>query len=322
MKNWGYNMLLKLKITFSEKWKSIISTFFAIIGAIYTIAEIIYQVFNSSIAFNLIKANCVGLLIIITIISVALNWKKLEISHFIKSADTKITIKVCDIFKQSGAFVIPTNTTFDTIMDNEFISRSSVQGQYQIRFFPNSSFSLDQLIEAGLSDIPYTTLVDGRKTKDKRYNIGTVCKITTPSPNIQHAYFLAVADINKYGKTENVTFEKITEALVSLWQNLNIKGHMEPILIPIIGTGKAGIKDASRDKIIQEIIFSFVNTAKEMKVTEHLVICVHPKDFAEKNLHWDDLHEYLRYICKYQISEHGSVEGTSENDTQIQWGNF
>lgn len=89
---------------------------------------------------------------------------------------------------------------------------------------------------------------------------------------------------------------------------------IETIRMPIIGTGRAGLKNASRDRIIQEIIFSFVLAAREMKVTEHLVICIHPSDFANKNLHWDDLCDYIRYTCKYQFLGHGKPEGKPESE--------
>ena len=285
--------------------------FFAFIGGAFTISEILNNVFNSTVGFDFMRKYTIEGIILFIIICIVINWEPLTFSCFLENADTKITICVCNIFSQKGALVIPTNTTFDTSMEDEFISIKSIQGQYQKRYYNNAISTLNNELDLALADKSYEILQDNRKTKIKRYEIGTTCKI---SKGLQHSYFLAVADINKYGKTENVTLEKITTALVALWQNLNEIGHVETLRIPIIGTGRAGLKNASREKIIQEIIFSFVSTAREMKVTENLVICIHPSDFANKNLNWDNLCEFLKYTCKYQIPKQESLEGHPEKD--------
>ena len=273
-----------------------------------------HTVFASNFGFDFIRSHTVLLSVGLAILCVVLNWKPLYFTCFLENADTKVTLLVGDILRQKGAFVIPTNTTFDTLMDDEFISVHSVQGQYQEKYYCHNTSALNREIAQALDNVPFIMVEDGRATNTKRYEIGTTCKIST---GLQHAYFLAVADINKHGKPENVTFENITTALVSFWQKLNEIGHLENIVIPIIGTGRAGIKNASRDKIIREIIFSFVVAAREMKVTENLVICVHPKDFAQKNLHWDELCEYLRYTCKYQYEENNTREGKPESEAVV-----
>jgi hypothetical protein len=221
---------------------------------------------------------------------------------------------VGDIFHQKGAMVIPTNTTFDTLMDDEFISIHSVQGQFQEKYYHNNLKLLNSQLKDSLDGNPYIELTDNRHTNAKQYEIGTACKI---SIGIKHTYYLAVANINKFGKPINATVHDITKALVSFWQHLNTMGHLEALLIPLLGTGRAGVKDASRDKIVQEIIFSFIAAAREMKVTESLIICIHPSDFAQKNLHWDDICDYLHYMCKFKYSEQLSkTEGEPENEVE------
>lgn len=194
-------------------------------------------------------------------------------------------------------------------MEDEFISVKSVQGQYQERFFNRNLSKLDRELELGLSKKEHILPTDGRTTKAKRYPLGTVSKV---SHDLQHDYFLAIANVNQFGRPENVTFENITESLVSLWNELNLIGHLENIRIPIIGTGRAGLPNASRDQIIQEIIFTYLVASQEMNISENLIICIHPSDFTNKNLHWDDLCEYLRYSCKYALQNRDfSIEDQS-----------
>lgn len=310
MKCWAYKTKYAFVQTIYTQWKDILALFFAIIGGLFTIAEMLNNVFENTIGYTFIRTNTLWIIIMSLFASIFFKRRTLRFTCFLENTDIKITLLVGDMLQQKGAFIIPTNTTFDTLMDDEFISLKSVQGQYQEKFYPRMLSTLNKEIAQELDGKSYTVVEDGRTTNTKRYAIGTMCKITK---GLQHAYFLAVADINKHGKPENTSFENITSSLVNLWQNLNEIGHLESIIIPIIGTGRAGIKDVSRDKVVREIIFSFVVAAREMKITENLVICVHPMDFAEKNLHWDDLCEYLRYICKYQYLENTTHNGTPEN---------
>ena len=287
-----------------------LSFWFAVPGVAFTFSEIMDRVFNQPDVYALLRSNFVLLLAATFLISICLNWQALKCSHFLAGTDIKITLLVRDILKQKDAVVISTNTTFDTLMDDEFISIKSVQGQFQEKYYHNNLGQLNKQLAEALDGKPYIDLTDGRQTNTKQYAIGTVCKI---SINAKHAYFSAVADINKFGKPINTKMNDIITALVNLWQSLNTIGHIEALSIPLIGTGRAGVKDASRDIIIQEIIFSFIVAAKEMKVTENLTICVHPSDFSQKNLHWEDMCEYLKYMCKFKHSARlDKVEGQPE----------
>ncbi|WP_274940992.1 macro domain-containing protein [Chordicoccus furentiruminis] len=140
----------------------------------------------------------------------------------------------------------------------------------------------------------YITLNDGRDSKNKRYMIGTVCRISEKN---RRAYFLADSDINAKGIPIDVDASDISMSLVSLWDTLAIEGNQEPYRIPLLGTGKARAKDASRNEVVREIILSFLAATKEHKITESLTICIHPKDFDK--IDWDALCEFLKYESQY-----------------------
>ena len=55
----------------------------------------------------------------------------------------------------------------------------------------------------------------------------------------------------------------MTQALVSLWDYLSKEGHSEMITIPVIGTGRGGLKDGNIEDVIHETIFSFTLAAQE-----------------------------------------------------------
>ena len=60
------------------------------------------------------------------------------------------------------------------------------------------------------------------------------------------------------------------------------RGNLEDVAIPLIGTGRAGIRNVTREKVVKEIINSFMESSKQRKVTENLIICVHPFDLGKK----------------------------------------
>ncbi|MBR5346753.1 MAG: hypothetical protein IK129_03825 [Deltaproteobacteria bacterium] len=309
------NWVLTFKYSLKRLIKNILSVFakaFSIAGILFTVAEVADKVFEYHGLFKVYKDNYWIILIILFIISIYKHWDSLIFKIYIAgSSDVSITLKVGDALSNEGAIIIPTNTTFDTCMKDDFISKSSVQGQYQIKFFKDNLEKLDELINDGLKGRTSSQIKDGRNTKLEKYPIGEVSKVTWSK---KRAYFLADSNINERGIPQDVTISDLTDALVALWETLNILGNMETYSIPLLGTGKAGVKDASRDDVVKLIALTFLAATKEHKITENLIICIHPLDFEK--IHWDDLCEFLKYHCQFvnsrpiQNNKSGEIEVT------------
>lgn len=288
------NQLLK------NKWK-IISFVFEILGIVTLLIDILY-IFIPTFMEKL-NLSWIHLIILLTIsfcVSIYKNSPKLKRKYTLKNRDINITIVVGDIFKQPGAKVIPTNTSFDTTMDDEFISINSIQGQFQNIFFKNNLGNLDNQIEYSLKEVPILKKYeDGRKTKTNCYACGTVAKITHTN---NRYYFLGLADVNKNGKP-NAEYENILIALQGLWDYLLENGHIENLVIPIIGTGKAGIAEATRMKVLKDTIYSFVAMSNEKKITNNLILCIHPDDLLDNKINIDEVFEFVDYLSKYKYDE-------------------
>lgn len=296
MKNWGYKFTYIFKWTIS-KYKKLIIMWFSILGLFLTGNELLQFFFKSSIIEQYIRLYPIQILLFTLIIAFVLVKQPLKKTFCLQDSDIKLTLKVRDILKEEEAIVIPTNTTFDTKMDDEFISVKSVQGQFQEKYFKGNLSTLDNLIEKSLEGVSYIQL-ERQHSKNKKYPIGTVSKVCVSG---KHVYLLAVADINTYGKPEGASFSKIQEALEGLWSTLNNKGHVENISIPILGTGRAGIKEP-REKVIREIIFSFIACCRSTKLTENFSICIHPTDLRDANFKLETLYEFLDYMCKFGLA--------------------
>lgn len=298
MKSWGYRIILKYFAPISRNPIQYISCAFALLGAFYTLVEIEQGVFGSEILLMIFRNNIIIIILSIIFISIFLYRDKLEFSAFLGRKDDKITLKMSNLFKmRDTAIVIPTNTTFDTTMNNDFISEKSIQGQFQKKFYGVDFAELDKALQYSLDEQypnEYIELDDRKQTKRKRYSIGTVAKVTKEKT---HYYFLAVADISKSGRPENVTMQNLTQALVNLWNYLSKEGHSESVAIPVIGTGRAGLKDGNIEDVVHETIFSFALAMQEEFVAKGLTVCIYPPTLRNANVTWDDLCNYLKLQC-------------------------
>ena len=310
-----------LKRQIKKIWK-IFFTMLSILGALVAIGDAIDEIFHYDGLFQFYRQHVRTVMSIVFLISIKINWDNLKYTVKIKgSPDVSVTLKVCDALKNDGAVVIPTNSTFDTTMKDDFISPKSLQGQYQLKYYKESLLELDHIIAEGLKDKKYIDVNDGRTTKTKRYPIGTVCRVSEEYK--KRAYFLVDSDVNERGIPESTDVSDITRALVSLWEALNIIGNMEPYSIPVLGTGKAGVKNASRDEVVKQIVISFLAATREYKITENLTICIHHSDFDK--VHWDELCDFVKFQCSFSDHKIGvNIIGREEkisNKVELQIDN-
>lgn len=298
----------------SKRLWRIFTDVFATIGVLVMIAEAASDVFNYQGLFGFYRTHIWSIVAIILIGCVWKNWDRLKYTVKIaNSSDITITLRVRDALKNKGAIIIPTNSTFDTVMEDEFISEGSLQGQYQMKYFRGRIPELDTKILEGLTEKKYVVLNDGRKHNSNRYPIGTVSRVNEKN---KRAYFLADSDIDPQGHPIDVDATDVSKALTSLWRDLGKNGNSEPYSIPLIGTGKARAKDVSRNEVAKQIILSFLASSKEHKITESLTICIHPGDFEK--IDWDGLCEFLKYQSQYANIKPANVGaiGTAETTTE------
>lgn len=304
MKAFIKNLVFKIKLKFIlpvyKEPIEYISAFFALIGGYFTLSEIEQAVLKTQFFIEIIREHKLLFLIFVLLFVLILRSKRLDHTEYLGTKDTTITLKLADLLSiKDSAIVIPINTTFDTTMDNCFISEKSIQGQFQKKLYGIDFSELDSAIKNSLDECYsdcFEVLNDRIKTNKKRYKIGTVAKITKQG---QHYYFLAVADVNKSGKTVNVTMENMTKALVGLWEYLAKEGHTEPITVPVIGTGRAGLSDGTFEDVVHETIFSFLTKSQDEFISRKMTICMYPSALSEANVTWERLCDYLDLQCRF-----------------------
>lgn len=282
-----------IQLLSKKKLKEIIGSSFSIIGGVWTIYQIL-EVIIPTIKNDIINPTIIATIIFL-IINFIIKFPRRTMEYYIKNKDIKIKIIIGDMLKESGGKIVPTNTTFDTKREGDFISEKSIQGQIQEKYFKNNIQSLDSLIEKELSSVKIHEKLNRVNSKNNRYEIGTTIKLII---NGEKYYFLALADVNEYGQAMS-SYENILISLPRLWEFILEKGHMEPMVIPVLGTGRAGINQ-SKENVIKQIIFSFIasNNGKK-KISNELKICINPEDIKNNFINIEEICNYVDSMCKY-----------------------
>lgn len=282
---------------FLHQWKRVLESFFYFLGLIATIVSILIFLLNTDLQ-NQMKDYCDFGIVIAVFLAIWLNRPKLSVIQQLPQRDIKIEIRVADIFDVKGAYVIGTNTTFDTEIGRGIISESSIQGQFTKKFFHNHN-ELDDLLNASLARVPTTLLNPEKKGKKQSYEMGTVVKIELKNGS---AYLLAMAMMNDMG-TAKTTIEDIKTSLSKLWKFISKDGGTEPVIIPILGSNYGRLRE-KRDQIINEIVKSFILECTTQKFTEKLIIVIHPDDYIKWNLDLIELKTILEYQSKFSKYEY------------------
>lgn len=235
------------------------------------------------------------LMLVVVIYGLWRAWPQLRVHSEISNTDVSIVIRVGDLFKQDGAIVVAAPTSFDTAMDDGTIDAKSVQGQY-IRQFCNPPENLDRQIEEALDDVEYIELDEVEKPygNRKKYPVGTVAPVNCKG---RKAYFVALATLNKH-QSALLTSKEFLDSLTPLWENIRKRGRMEPIGMPILGSGFSRL-NATREVLVREIVKSFVVATHAGKFCERLTIVIQPRDFIEGKIDLESIGGFLNQECQY-----------------------
>lgn len=231
-------------------------------------------------------------------------WPKQSVRVQIEGTDVFVEVRIGDIFKFRGGIIVGSNTTFDTAMDDETISISSVQGQFSKQYFKTIT-DLDQQLDDALKlTSPTSTRSRDEKPYGKLndYKMGTVALIKVGD---KKAYFVAIARLNaERGASSNV--DSFLDALPVMWNGIRNKRGMEDLLCPVLGSGYSRLK-LTRKELIQEIVRSFVAATHEGKLSEKLTVVIYPQDVKQSRINLKELHQFLRCECIYKQVPRASV---------------
>ncbi|MDY6487122.1 DUF6430 domain-containing protein [Acinetobacter faecalis] len=211
-----------------------------------------------------------------------LDWVK---ANRLKSIEIKIEgsivcVKEGDIFKEKELKVIAFNEYFDTQVDDQIISKSSLNGIY-IKHFVNNPSALDKHIE----DFPFmkSNILDvnnNRKAgKKQRYKLGTI---------VVHGDYLLTA-FSKFNEANeaHLTMPEYLGFLINFWDQINTVYANKSVSTPILGSGITrikGHKGISDEDLLKIMIWTFRVSEMRFKHPAKLTIIIHPDKLKDINL--------------------------------------
>ena len=216
-----------------------------------------------------------------------------KICYKLPRKDITIEVVIGDLFSMEGQKVISANNTFDTDMGSGLIAEKSLQGQLANKCFPGNITELDQKIEEALDGVD-SSPIENPLGKDKRYDIGTVAKLISGK---EIFYLLAMGELNKNGTAET-SLPSIRTALDRLWHFISSEGENDPVIIPLLGTGRGRIT-TSRKKMIEIHAQSFINASKDRIFSNKLIITIWPDDAKNFEINLLEIKDCLTHSLEY-----------------------
>lgn len=190
----------------------------------------------------------------------------------VPNKDYQIEVRVGDLFDSTGAVVISTNTDFEADVAGGKIDPSSLQGQFTQKYFAGAQ---DELVDQLSKELA--------AHGDPPFSMGTVVPIQSHG---QVFYFCAMAKMGDGGNA-STTLHQIGRALNGLWEHLQASGDLQELSMPLMGKGRGRITD-NHERVIEQIVGSFVEASQRNQFAHRLSIVVHPSDARRYELNlWE-----------------------------------
>lgn len=195
--------------------------------------------------------------------------------------NSKIDVKVGDIFYTEGLKVIAFNEYFDSIVDNDIISEGSLNGIY-INTKVDDLAEFDKTLDdnASLNRKVCDTNNDREKGKNKKYKLGTIYKKDD---------FLLTA----FSKFDNdnrayLNIDDYIEFLLNFWNEVDIIYSGRSVVIPLLGSGITRFKgyDAiSEQELLELLIWSFKVSRMKFTYPSTVTILIHESKVDKINFY-------------------------------------
>jgi len=281
---------------------------FATVGVFSTAIELTEFFWKDAKWIDEVRPYWWVILIFAILFGIYKNWPKSKIIKQITNTDIKISIIRGDIFASKNPLIVGVSTTFDTNIEDNTISPSSIQGQYTSKYFSDLP-TLKSLISDQCSTLQNSIKIDqSEKPYGPRVKFiqGDAIFINNQD---RKAYFVPIAHLNFY-KSAKLSPEEFVLALPRMWVNIRERGEFLPIDIPLLGAGHARL-NMNRKEILVEIISSFVAASRENRFIDCLNIYISQSDFSQGEFDFIWIEKMLESKCG--LFSNKSILGQSDN---------
>ena len=200
----------------------------------------------------------------------------------LKINNSEVEIKFGDIFKeQADLKAIGFNEYFDTLVDNNVISETSLNGQYIKRFYKDNVKELDvhitadpHLLETSLSENSYRSI--GKKV---RFKLGTICVVKD--------YLLTAFSRFDDRNRAYLEINDYINCLLNFWNEVDRVYAGRTVALPVFGSGITrfkGYENITDQELLELIIWTFKVSRMKFSYPSKAKIVVYEKKSERINL--------------------------------------
>jgi len=192
-----------------------------------------------------------------------------------------VYVEYGNLFENTGEYkniVITANRCFDTLVDNDLISETTIHGMAVKRICTNG-YTAEMLNDALQNDLltnrqtkPNRTLStkDKRKGNLKRYPAGSIAEFKNPSDDKTTYFFVGMSAFNSDLHPET-TDEEYMVTVQSLIEHCNSRSQRFPVYMPIIGTHGRNNKKSERE-LLEYMVSAFRFNKHLINTDIHIVV--------------------------------------------------
>jgi hypothetical protein len=192
-----------------------------------------------------------------------------------------VAIKVGDLFEQEGLKAIAFNEYFDTQVDDNIISESSLNGVFinkhldisvpdLDKYIQNYSFNGDEFVEENLAR---------QQGKKKKYQLGSIC--------VYKDYLLTAFSKFDNSNKASLTMPEYLEFMINFWDRVNSVYALKSVSTAICGSGITrikGHKNISDEDLLKIMLWTFRISEMRFKYPAKLTIVIHKDKIDQINL--------------------------------------
>lgn len=201
-----------------------------------------------------------------------------KVDILIHHTNTKLVIKFGDLFQEDGFRVIAVSEFFDSELGLP-VAEKSLHGIFLRNCFGGHNQSFDEIVERELKNVD-STQINRTRGKNKKYPIGTTALV--PINDDRYLCFaLCEVDVNTFKVHADVL--TLWSALHGLWEKARVTLGGSPLVLPLIGSGLAGIGLPPRE-LLDLIILSAITETKQKQIANCILIVLTNDKFDEIDL--------------------------------------
>ncbi|MGL5125160.1 MAG: macro domain-containing protein [Fusobacteriaceae bacterium] len=252
---------------------SILSTIFSIVLIFFEMPDEIKKIVGIIVLFLM-----VGLYLYL--------WKKANSLTKIELNinNSKVIVKVDDIFNQKENKVIAFNEYFDTIVDDSIISKKSLNGVFLTEILPTKSKTIDEFdnliaTDSFLDKSKLEINTTRERGKSQKYELGAIFKF-------DDYFFTSMTKFDKNNRAY-INQREYIDFLLKFWDNVDILYNNNTVVIPVLGSGITRFKDnigITDQELLNMLIWTFKLSRIKFTYPSEINIIVYKNKIDKINL--------------------------------------